>query len=260
MLKNVPILIHSDILRVFYLFSQKIKKLDDYPRTCLNFLEEKFDNELLFPAFNYDFGKNLIFDVLEDKIQVGILPEFIRLNTDYFRTTAPFFSVLTKRTELCLDQKVYNPFAENSIFEWLYKNKGYVMFFGAKFNAFTFIHYLETLQEDGPIYRYDKIFYGKVINRNKIMRDVKCKMHVRPINTNLQYNWDLIEQDLLKKKILKKHKFSNLIHYALIEDLVDFFFLKYKKDKCYGLNNASKILFKKITKNFKNRVRIEDFE
>jgi len=256
-----PLFVHSDLSKVFHLFRGNIEKpTPNYvAKAGFEFLKSIFPNELFFPAFNYDFGNKLIFDVDNDPVQVGSLPEYIRVNTDYIRSTFPFFSSLSKQKKFENIQNYYQPFGKCSVFEWMHKKQGYIIFFGAPFSSFTFLHYIENLLDDGPVYRYKKIFNGKVI-KNKKPHDVICDMHVRPKFSNLEYDWDLMEKELTAENILRSHKLSNFIKYASTEDLVDFFKSKFEADRSYSLIEKSKKYFKGLTKGYTSRVRISDFE
>ena len=61
-------------------FNQMLKDLRNISR----------DN-LIIPTYNYDFGKNKIFDVFKDKSQVGSFSEFFRKKYIKTRTRVPFF-------------------------------------------------------------------------------------------------------------------------------------------------------------------------
>ena len=49
---------------------------------------------LLFPLFNYDYSRTRRYNVLEDKCQVGVLNEFIRLQRPEWRTWTPLFNFM----------------------------------------------------------------------------------------------------------------------------------------------------------------------
>ena len=256
-----PIFVHSDLPVTFHLYRKEIKEINpiNIASACLDYLESNFPSELFFPAFNYDFGSSLLFDVDNDQVQVGDLPEYIRTNASYRRSTCPFFSSLSRNKSQTRLFDRYEPFGAHSVFDYFYKNNGFFMFFGAPFSSFTFLHYIENKIPGGPKYRYDKEFIGRVKNNGEL-HDVSCLMHVRPKNTNLEYDWDQMEADLIEVGILKEHKLSKSIRYASASELSSFFLSKYEANPSYGLTKESKELFGKLTEGFKYRVWIEDFE
>ena len=91
---------------------------------------------------------------------MGVLSNFIIKNPGEFkRSPTPFFSILTKIPEI---QKSINyPFGQNSPFDFLRKNNGSIIFYGTNISSNTFLHYIEALNNNGPLYRYEKKFEGK---------------------------------------------------------------------------------------------------
>ena len=60
----------------------------------LNFVKQD-SSRLIFPAFNYTYGDNLEFNILEDDIEVGSLPVWVKKTQNFHRTPIPFYSVLS---------------------------------------------------------------------------------------------------------------------------------------------------------------------
>ena len=81
---------------------------------------------------------------------------------------------------------------------------GTFLFYGVNFSIFTAIHYLETTL--GPVpYRYIKNFKGKIIE-NDNFKDCEAVLHVRPKNSNLDYDWIKMQKDLIQEGVLKDSK------------------------------------------------------
>ncbi len=255
-----PIFIHSDILMSFTLYKDFIYKEDSlgFCDAANRYLIKEYGNNLIFPSFNYNFSDTKVFDVDNDKSQVGALSEFIRLTSDqYSRSLVPFFSILSKNDNLCQYSLKLTPFGERSFFEWLYHNNGRIVFFGSGF-SFTFLHYIEGLIPGGPIYRYDKEFNGLLVTKG-INKKVVCNMHVRPKGVKLEYDLDFIESDLRKNNILVGDE-NGIVFSLKCAEVVPYILSKYKNDPLYGLTNKSKLNFTKLTNNCKDRVKIYEYE
>ena len=75
-----------------------------------DFLKDELgEKNLIFPSFNYQFGKSLKFDLIKDISEVGSLSEWVRTRSGFYRSHSPFFSILTKdkfiefkKTNICM--------------------------------------------------------------------------------------------------------------------------------------------------------------
>mgnify|MGYP000088286293 CR=1 FL=1 len=191
---NPPYLIHSDISRTRGLVREKIKKYRagsysiNINKINYEFLSSMLgEDNLIFPAFNYDFTKTKIFDVRKTPSQVGTLTNYVLSRGDYSRSRTPVFSFLSRSKYLPLDS--LSPFSEGSVLDYLYNCDGSVLFYGTIIESITYLHYVES--KYGTPYRYDKKFNGKIILDNTL-NDVSVKFHVRPLGLDLNYNWDFL--------------------------------------------------------------------
>lgn len=192
-----PYLVHSDTGRMFghirenYLTSYRQQNLLELH---FSFLCEKLGKDnLVLPSFNYDFPKFKIYDLLKTPSQVGSLSNHIIENNILKRTTTPIFSFLTNISELLIEN--YRPFSRGSVFDRLHELDGTIIFYGAKIDSCTYLHFIED-QFGPPLYRYQKEFTGQIIN-NKLAKEVKVEFHVRPMGLNLDYDWDTLNQLLI---------------------------------------------------------------
>lgn len=192
-----PIFVHSDLHEGFRLLRRAgfAENPDGIASSMVQFLSaicETDSSELIFPAFNYDFGTSRVFDVDNDPIQVGALPEALRVSGGYQRTHVPFFSSLhAGEAPQCLGNQI-NPWGEGSVFGLLAQQRGSILFCGAGIDSFTFIHHIEASVPGGPVYRYDKVFLGE-IRAGDETRMCSLTMHVRPLGIPLHYDWPKIE-------------------------------------------------------------------
>ena len=88
---------HTDFLNYVNFFSGKkflnLKKADIglFFNQMLKDLRNISRDNLIIPTYNYDFGKNKIFDVFKDKSQVGSFSEFSERNILKLELEFPFF-------------------------------------------------------------------------------------------------------------------------------------------------------------------------
>lgn len=182
-----PFLVHSDVFNarryISYNENENIRELH------IKFLSNSFGvDNLVFPAFNYDFPKTKIFDVQNDPVQVGSLPQYLLDSQKYFRTETPVFSFLSKSANLPTTNMA--PFSTGSVFDCLYQSDGTILFYGADISSCTYLHFIES-QIGGVPYRYNKMFNGTIINQEKT-RHATVVFHVRPLGYDFTYNWDYL--------------------------------------------------------------------
>ena len=192
-----PIFVHSDLHQGFRLmrragFAESPEGIAPSMVQFLSAMCETDPSGLIFPAFNYDFGTSRVFDVDNDSIQVGALPEALRVGGGYQRTHVPFFSSLHAGEAPQWAGNQIDPWGEDSVFGLLAQQRGSILFCGVGIEAFTFIHHIEASLPGGPAYRYDKVFRGEIRTRAET-RTCSLTMHVRPLGIPLHYDWQKIE-------------------------------------------------------------------
>lgn len=258
-----PVFVHSDIGRGLLAVKRagmKINRKNIY-ESLVNFLSQQVNQDsskLIFPAFNYDYGKTRIFRPDADPIQVGVLPEWIRNNCQYIRSDVPFFSVLSNTNVIVHRTECINPFGAESVFGWLVSQDASLFLFGADFSSLTFIHHVEEMVGK-PLYRYDKSFPGQII-RGENIKDCEFTMHVRPRGVHMEYDWPRLEQDLIKKGILSVAKFSQEIKYVKASHLLEYWGDQILSDPFYLLDTPSKAYFKVKTGSGSRRILMEEYE
>ena len=218
---------------------------------------------LVVPTYNYGFTKTGLFDARTDVSEVGNFSEEFRKKFLKTRTYIPVFSncsnkegVLEKK---CMD--LIDPFGVGSDFEKLVKSRGFLTTFGSVFSP-TFIHYIERQIEGGPLYRYDKVFPGTVIDMVGRKHTVKLLYHVRPLNSVVKYDVGKIENELAHEGILKHHKLNDSFKYSICDlyDFLSYAIRKIEKDPLYFLTAESKNYFSCTNELFNGRVNLKDYE
>lgn len=221
----------------------------------------KFNIDLFFPVFNYNFSKTKVFDVVNDVSQVGVLNEFFRKNYSQWQTPIPFYSItgIGEMPEYDISDKI-NLFDETSIWNYLYQNNCAIVYYGASISATTLIHFVEKISNT-LCYRYEKNFNGHVVFPMNKKTKISVTMHVRPMNNYLDYDWVKIENDLYQSKILLNFKDGlTEIKIVSVRALVDFWLSKLNQNKLYFLDNKSILWIKPLLIKMNRPFEQSDFE
>jgi len=250
------ILVHSDLLRGFKLqLAPDEGLLDAHCKLLIG-----FGKDIYMPTFNYDFPKTRIFDVANTPSKVGVINEYFRKSYAQWQTPVPIFSVsgIGFFPEIRYQNEI-DPFDENSIFGFLHKTNSLILYYGAAFSSTTLIHYVERISKL-LYYRYDKFFEGEVVS-NGISKRVILKLHVRPMGRILEYDWVRLENDLNKNNLIQYFSDqATKIKIIRIDELVEFWMERIKRDPLYFLNNESKIWIKPLLNKLGRPFLITDFE
>lgn len=252
--------VHTDISQID-LRILRDRKYGNKPQTrAINYLIQRLNNEELWlPAYNYDFGKNKIFDPKLDGTSVGAINTEVLKMPNSIRTYTPIYSSVgfgkILRPKI---QNIYNPFNEDSEMHSLLSHDADVIFFGAKLNSFTFIHYIEELNNID--YRYVKKIAGELYVDQKFYT-ASVELKVRPIGKYFSYDWEKIENDLIKDKIIRPlNEISNNTFAVSMADSLSYITKKLKSDPYYLLDRRTKEWIIPMVAEIKRPFKIEDFE
>jgi len=138
------------------------------------------EGTLVLPSFTYSFCSSGIFRPDEDRSEVGIAGDTLRLDYDGVRTAAPIFSV-TVRGALAHEIMALSSattFGPDSVFGYVLRKGGKLCGVGVAFEKITFNHYPE--EELAVPYRYWKRFDG-VIEQNGERRNASVRYFVRSL-------------------------------------------------------------------------------
>tara|TARA_B100000767_G_scaffold275756_1_gene315101 strand:+ start:5961 stop:6809 length:849 start_codon:yes stop_codon:yes gene_type:complete len=235
------VLIHSDIKHLFlFEFNSKTDLLEKHLRN----INEIFSNfNIWMPTFNYDFTKKGVYNIENDKSQVGVLNNYFRSICDW-RTTTPVFNFCGNGNypiEEIYPLKEINPFIYGSEFHYLYRSDSIHCHYGSDFSNSTLIHYVENISKK-LLYRYSKIFNG-VVYQNGITTKVFLDYHVTPLNPRVEYDWKKIQSDLINNKLMHTFYIFDSINYInlfSIKNVVDFWVDNLQIDPFYFLEEDSK--------------------
>ena len=256
---NSPILIHTDVSRIRRSTLKQIDSSKGLLPGLHKFLQETFpEQELWFPAFNYDFARTLVFDSKNDPIQVGALNDSLRNSEEYVRSFIPIFSILRPKDAVSTRfRPIVNPFDLQGEFAEIRNRNGAISFFGAPIEALTFIHYVENLV--GIPYRYEKYFRGQALLDNQ-MTPLSMFYLARPLGMKLEYNWSKIHQLLCDAQLVFQIDSFGDYEIYNANSLTEFMLTKYEEDVYWTLTENSKeevrIKLNELGRDFK----LEDFE
>lgn len=254
------LIIHTDVTKGFK--TRDIINKNDFLE--FHFQKIRFlsgNAQLFFPAFNYDFCDNGIFDLSRDKIQVGILNEYLRITKFKYRLKIPVFSFISEmpfeiRTN---KEKAIDPFDMNSFFGYAYKNNFGILHYGSTIASSTLIHFAERIS-NRLLYRYDKIFNGEIIENN-LKSSISINYHVRPLDLNLTYDWYRIKNDLINKNLYHEHNQGRLlISIFPVKQTVDFWIDNLSINPFYFLDDLSKSRVIKLINVNNPKLTINQFE
>jgi aminoglycoside 3-N-acetyltransferase len=251
-------LLHTDVGAWGLL--KDIKKREDLLNKYSEILYlTSFGRTLLFPVFNYDYGQSRKYDVLNDKCQVGVLNEFVRLQNPKQRTKTPIFNFIEVPGRTFHFSPDENPFGQKSIWNSFCERDGRVCFMGAGFHSNTFIHHIEEIMDIG--YRYLKPMPG-VVACESVLEHVDFFFRVRPRqNGVVDYDWERLETDLLKNGLLDQQSLGigEILSFNA-KDVLAFWLDQLEKDEFYFLTETSKAKISELRSSKAYPFRFEDFE
>jgi len=256
------LIVHSNVMK-----AMKAIKLTTNAYELLNNHIEALEycassRSLWIPTFNYQFPKTKFYDVESSKSEVGQLSEFARLYWADWRTQVPIYSFCGKGEKPQVDEgSAIHPFGRNSVFSEIVKNDGVVLHYGTTINTTTIVHHVEEMLDNGPLYRYQKMFSGVVKKNDCSDKKVVIKNFVRPLNKYLEYDWEKIQGDLIKENIL--HKVNEGASFAYVfsaRKMFEYLTHQMMLDQCYLIDDKSKSWLKPMINHLGRRIEQADFE
>lgn len=254
------VLIHTDIRRGMKF---PINQRDSFLENHYKFIKDFVANRRIFlPAFNYSCLKSGKYSVSDDEVQVGVLNEYIREKKKFSRSLTPVFNFLSNYNyefTNIQNESIVDPFGNNSTFHFLYTNNSYLLHYGSSLSASTIIHYVERVSNK-LVYRYDKNFNIKIINKDEI-KNVKFKYHVRPLGLNIEYDWEKLQSDLISENLLDQYRDGRTQIIGIkIDNLVKFWLEKINEDYLYPLNKHTRFRVLKKLEETGGKFEMKNFE
>ena len=255
-----PVFVHSDPFRA----ARAVKPVRDrnaYLDSHISVLREAAsDRGLWLPTFNYDFPRTGVFDIAQSESQLGPIPERFRAHAAEWRTPVPIFSIAgigpgsQPRWGFLTD-----PFGEDSMFARLVQSDGVVLYYGETFHYNTLVHYAERAA-GGPLYRYDKIFPGRVIMTDGTSVEGSLDYHVRPAGTGLDYDWPRLLNEALAAGVCRRLDGAPEILAASAAQLTDLWVNEMKRDPFALLDEKTREWAEPRVNELGRRFELRDFE
>ena len=193
------------------------EKIQGGPEAIIKALKDTVKyGTLMLPTLTYDNvnGDNNIFDVINTKSCVGILPEVMRKSHDVFRSVHPTHSIAIwgKDAELIADAHIkdFTPVGPNSPLHELKRRNGKIIMLGCGLKPNTSMHGIEEMA--APDY-----LFGNICEYKLILHDGTIKM-----TNNITHNFINTEQ-----------RYDRLLD---VLDSKDYTFGKVLNADCYVLN------------------------
>ena len=235
--KNVPVMIHSDIMRVGFPCLEVDPEIAGQAYEKL-FLDVFSNRAILLPTFCYDYCASRVFNVEKDLGQVGFLSRYMVQKHSNLRSKTPVFNfVILNNDEFCLAPST-DAFGKGSIYEQFFSKNGVIILLGVGILQCTPLMYVEA--RANVLYRYSKKFPGVIID-NLNEQAIEFSMPVRPLNPDIVEYSNILEIDLLDAGIMKQ--FSTGYSESLVcqsNEFFDFFNNKLIEDPFYPLTNNAK--------------------
>lgn len=221
--KGDKLLVSSDITRLCVNYNRLYKErllLDD----IINKLQQLVGEEgtILFPTYNWDFCKGIVFDYFKSPCRTGALGTAALHRTDFCRTKHPIYSfaVWGKEADVLCSMANTSSFSKDSPFAWMNENhaKQLVIDVPKKTTnnglGFTFVHYVEQIS--GVVkYRFEKNFSAPYLDADGSLEDRTYSMLVRDYELETRNDFEPLHKDLLDLDIEKHYSINGIDYYSI---------------------------------------------
>jgi aminoglycoside 3-N-acetyltransferase len=260
---NGPVCVHSDLFAASC-FVQRTSNRRRQLQLHLDALNELCAGRALwFPCFNYEFTRSGYFDSRVAPCEVGPLGEFIRCAIAQWRTTDPVFSMCgtggRPRDPVMRGRVV--AFGPGSVFGQLYEYDATLLMWGAPLSSMTMLHLAESTAGP-PIYRYDKVFTGTVVDQAGNETVIEYVYHVRPLGKRLRYDFPKLQSDLLGAGVTSMVEFGSqpVAQVCGARALIDYWVSRIHEDPFYLLDADSRSWVVPLYESRRRRFIRADFE
>ena len=145
------------------------------------------------------------------------------------------------------------------MFAELVGENGVVLYYGDTFHYNTLVHYAERVL-GGPVYRYDKIFPGRVITHDGTEIAGSLKYHVRPLGTGLDYDWPRLLDESIEAGVTRRLDGNPEILAASARGLYDLWVSNMRQDPLALLDDKTRKWVEPAVEELGRRFVITDFE
>ena len=169
------------------------------------------EGNLLFPTFNWDFCKGVMFDYNSTPSKTGSLSKAALNREEFIRTRHPLYSfaVWGRNAQDFYNIDVPNSFGKGTIFEMMDSLDAKALVIGIPaLSGLTYIHHIEAMV--GVPYRYEKSFTGDYKDREGNVRQASYTMYVRDLDMDPRHinGFEPLEKIMLDKGIIRQINFG----------------------------------------------------
>ncbi len=214
------------------------------------------------PTFNYGYCRTGVYHVQGDASEVGSLSEYVRVNYAAWRSRCPVFNFAGSGPEPGWNFKdglEVDPFGSDSMFGDLVKLSGTLVWYGAPISSATIVHHALRVARRA-IYRYDKVFEGRILDESHQPQVISLRYHVRPHGRALRYDWSRIAADVRNAGILRELSNEHGVVWAPASELVSFWVECLHNDALYFLNSEAVEWVSEALNRLGRPFELDDFE
>ena len=221
------------------------------------------EHSVSVPVYDFSFpSTGNSFHTLQ-KISTGAFNSYFYRKHSEWQTLDPIFAIcgwgLPRQSQI-YHGKQYSPFGSESIFEDHVKNSFTYISMGIGISEMaTLMHYVESMNSHGPLYRYKKTFFG-THNIGNIGYQVSIDMHCRPKGLQLEYDVDRLNSDLLHDGVVNPYLNLEKWFSASARELFEYWNEKRKIDPLYFLSPNSRQEIDKKLQTLGRPFTLSDFE
>ena len=201
------------------------------------------ESTLTIPVFNFDFTSSGNSTLKPLRITTGSFNKYFYEHYSKWQSFDPIFSICGTSPVSSLSifhGRQYTPFGQNSIFEHHVKSSTKYVSVGIGIAEMsTLMHYVETMNIHGPLYRYYKKFdgYHEVYDNNFF---VSVFMHCRPKSMALDYDVKRLNTDLVNDGLMKPSDHLLFSFESHADELFTYWDQRRSEDPFYFLKDASR--------------------
>jgi aminoglycoside 3-N-acetyltransferase len=152
-------------------------------------------------------------------------------------------------------------FGRGSVFDQLYEYDATLLMWGAPLSSMTLLHLAESVAGP-PIYRYDKVFTGTVVDQTGNETAIEYVYHVRPLGKRLCYDFPRLQSDLLGAGVTSIVEFGSqpVAQICGARALIDYWVSRIREDPFYLLDANSRAWIVPLYESRRRRFIRTDFE
>lgn len=191
---------------------------------------------------------------------MGHLSEYFRTHVAQWRDDIPMHSCCGTGVAPYNQNLIpRDPWSEPCAWSELCNRNGAILFYGAGLDAVSFIHYIEKLAS--VPYRYEKVFSGTLINQESDETAISVSHIVRPMELEIEYDWNKLHTDLISEGILKDYSEKRTRILVLnAADLKNFWLDKTTDNPMYFLSADCRQFANKLLDRIGHPFSLNDFE